>query len=154
MAVPVFTGLAVGISFMIVLAVTVTGLYPNPPDMFLIVDGKKFKAGWGTHNVVRFGGSGYVADVDSSRTMPQKTINATRGSQIQFLAPGHVNPVLSQAWILEQTTHDQFFLDKVNDSTFRITDDVTDGYYIVTVHAQYREGEVTSSYYSHKIYIS
>jgi hypothetical protein len=150
----VVAGLAVGVGFMIILSVAVIGLYPEPPMMFLIVEGKKFKAGYGSHSVDKFGGGGYMVDVDSSMTLPNKTINATRGSEIQFLAPGHLKPVLRQAWILEQNSHDQFFLEEVNDSTFRITDDVTDGEYIITVSALYRDGPVTSSWYNHKIHIS
>jgi hypothetical protein len=138
---------------MIILPIALSGSMPRPPDMFLIVEGKRFKAGYGSYGGSLWGG-GFGADVDSSRTLPQAIINATNGSEIQFLSPWHLRPVLSNVNLHDQGFLNRFSLEKVNDNTFKITDDVTKGDYFITVLAQYREGQVTSSYYNHKIRIS
>ncbi|HKU48753.1 MAG TPA: hypothetical protein VJP79_02275 [Nitrososphaera sp.] len=150
----VITGVGVGVGFMVILSVAVTGASPRPPDMFMIVDGKSFKAGYGSYGGIQWGGGGFGADVDSSRTLPQSILNATNGSEIQILSPGHTKPLLSQAWVYDQDRQNQFFLEKVSDNSFKITDDVTEGDYVITFLAQFREGMITSSYYHHKIRIS
>ena len=151
---PLIAGLAVGVGFMIVFSIAVNGLYPRPPDMFLIVEGKRFKAGYGSYGGIRWDGTHFGADVDWSRTLPEGTINATRGSEIQFLSPGHVRPVFSSAHLYGEGLHNLFMLEKVNDNTFRITDEVTKGDYIITVLVQYRDSMIASSSYIHKIRIS
>jgi hypothetical protein len=150
----VITGLGAGVAFLVILSVAITGSSPRPPDMFVIVDGKRFKAGYGSYGGIQWGGGSFGADVDSSRTLPQPILNATNGSEIRFSSPGHLKPVLSQAWVYDRDRQNQFFLEKMNDNSFKITDDVTEGNYVITVLAQFREGMITSSSYHHKIRIS
>lgn len=127
---------------------------PKPPGMTITVDNHSYKTGYGSYSGRLPDGTGYGADVDSSFTMPKETIQASQGSELKFSSESWKRVDLRQSWILGQDPGNQFFLEKVDDSTFRLPSDIPPGDYILTVVAVYDDTLVSTANYSHKLQVS
>ena len=153
----VIAGLAVGVSFIVFLSfasLNSNSIDPIPPEMRLLFDGNEYEAGIGSYGGTRLDGSGYGADVDATRTLPQQTINMTEGSEIRFLSSSFAKPVLPEAWLTD-SSYDQILLKKLDDSTFQIPENIAEGDYVLGVAAYWNEEDlVSSALYSHKVRIS
>lgn len=153
---PVLAGLAIGIGFFGILSIATNYGNPVPPDMIILLEGKQHEAGIGSYGGRHLFGGGYGVDVDDSRTLPEDTFNATVGSKMQFIVPSSfTRPMFSEqwVWILDVTSQNQYFLEKVDDSSFQIPSDVPTGDYVLSIRATYDNGIVSSAFHVHKIRI-
>ena len=139
---------------LIILFSTYTLFNPKPPGMTIIVDNHSYKAGYGSYNGRLPDGTFYGADVASSYTMPKETIQVSEGSEIKFSSESWKRAELRQSWIVGQNAINQFFLERVDYTTFRLPSDIPPGDYILTVYVVYDDSLVSIAYYHHKLQVS
>lgn len=135
---PVIAGLAVGVIFIVAIALTEnslssTSFYTQPPNMFLIVDdGKQYNGEKGS-----FCHANGCADAGFS--MPQDLVVIEKGSEVSVRAAGYLQP--SQLyWVLANgfengnfTQEQEMIAQKLNSTKFVI--DLDGGDYILNVQA-------------------
>jgi hypothetical protein len=83
--------------------------------------------------------------------LPEGTMDVSRDSKLQFLSDGLRKPILQNAWIYDQNSDNQFFLDKLDNTTFLLPD-AAQGNYVLSVSARWNDGDLVSgALYNHKI---
>jgi hypothetical protein len=134
--VPVIAGLAAGVIFLVAMALaeySLSSLYAQPPNMFLIVDGKQYNGEKGS-----FCHANGCADTGFG--MPQELAIVEKGSEVSVRVAGYLQP--SQLyWVLANelgedrnyTQKQEMIAQKLNSTKFVI--DLDEGDYILSIQA-------------------
>jgi hypothetical protein len=153
-AAPVIVGMAVGIIFIILIALAMYSS-PIPPNMRIVVNGTQFNAGIGSIYGTLMNGNDYSVEVDPSQNLPEATINGSRGLDIHFIANSLDKPELVESWIFDAVANNRIDLKKLNSTHFEIPEYALQGEYILTVAVNWGEDRLVSgASYHHKIRIS
>lgn len=154
LAVPVIAGIAVGISFILFLALA-TFTKPIPPSMNIVVNGTRYSAGIGSFYGTLIGGIHYSTELEPFQNLPDATINASRGWEVQFVSASISQPDIAESWLFEVELNNRVDLEKLSHTRFKIPEDAIQGEYILNAEAYWGENRaVSGASYHHKIRIS